>query len=260
MGTTDPAETPRVLAVGDGFFVRQAVDNIAWIDMGEFALVVDALEQPQLEKEVFDAIRSTLGDKPVRYVLNTHTHYDHMALNAAFQQRFGAEIINQRTSPAGPRGRWFEGSRRRVLMQPAPGCHTEEDCVVWVPQDKALFVGDIFGWGLIPLEAELGNESARLLAQTYGRVIEFAASVVIPGHGPLATTAELSRWVKYFHWLCREVRQACSQGKTDRQITQAIPPPDDMKAWWRFVLWKHEDSLSKVARAIRHGRLTTWEP
>jgi glyoxylase-like metal-dependent hydrolase (beta-lactamase superfamily II) len=257
MATTDPLETPRLLTVGDGFFVRQAVDNIAWIDMGEFALVVDALEQPELESEVFEAIRSTLGDKPIRYVLNTHVHYDHVALNAAFQRRFGAKVVNQRTSPVGPQGRWFEGSRRRVLMQAMPGCHTDDDCVVWVPGDKALFAGDIFGWGLIPLEVELRNETARLLAQTYARLIEFAASVVIPGHGPLATTAELSRWVKYFHWLCDEVRQACSEGKADRQIMQEIAAPADMKTWWRFVLWKHQDSLSKVLGAVKHGGLRT---
>ena len=43
--TTDPAETPTIVTVGEGFYVRQAVDNIAWIDLGEYAIVIDALEQ-----------------------------------------------------------------------------------------------------------------------------------------------------------------------------------------------------------------------
>ena len=91
---TDPAETAKIVTVAGGLYVRQAIDNTAWVDMGDWAIVVDALEQPGLAGEVFAAIQSTLGDKPVRYLLNTHTHYDHMALNGAFQRRMGTEIIS----------------------------------------------------------------------------------------------------------------------------------------------------------------------
>ena len=251
--TTDPADTAKMVTVAEGFHVRQAVDNIAWIDLGEYALVVDALEQPQLEKEVFEAIRATLGEKSVRYLLNTHTHGDHTALNAAFRRRFGAEIVNQRTSPIPPEGRWFEGSRRRALMLPMPGCHTAEDCVVWVEADRALFVGDLFGWGLINLSRPLNDDSAKLLLDTYARMIAYDAAVVIPGHGPLCTTAELKRWVEYFRWLGRQVAQACAAGKSGDQITREVAPPEDMTSWWRFLAWKHEDSLSKVLRAVRAG-------
>ena len=253
--TTDPADVPKIVTVGEGFCVRQEIDNIAWIDLGDCGLVVDALEHPELEDEVFGAIADTLGDKPVRYVLNTHTHYDHTALNKAFQRRYGAEIVNQRTAPMGPEGRWFESPRRRVQMLPMPGCHTAEDCIVWVPEDKALFVGDIFGWGLIALSGRLRAETARLLLDTHKRLIEFGAAVVIPGHGPLCTTAELQRWVEYFQWLVDGCKQACAAGKKDKQIVREVLPPEDMKPWWRFVQWKHEDSLGKVLRAVRRDKL-----
>jgi glyoxylase-like metal-dependent hydrolase (beta-lactamase superfamily II) len=239
--------------VGDGFYVRQAVDNIAWIDLGDCGLVVDALEQPELEGEVFRAIASTLGEKPVRYLLNTHTHYDHVALNRAFQRRWGTEIVNQSTSRIGRDGRWFQGPRRKVQMLPMPGCHTDEDCVVWVPEDRALFVGDIFGWGLIPLSAGLNARTARLLVDTHQRLIAFDAAVVIPGHGPVCSTAELRRWVEYFRWLHEQVSRACQAGKSDSQIAREVAPPADMQTWWRFLLWKHEDSLGKVIQAVRGG-------
>jgi len=128
--------------------------------------------------------------------------------------------------------------------------------VVWVPDDKVLFVGDIFGWGLIP-SSNLDAATARLLLDTHARLIEFGAAVVIPGHGPLCTTAELKRWVEYFHWLGEEVRRARDEGKNDRQIMKDLAPPADMKTWWRFLLWKHADSLGKVLQAVRRGRLET---
>ena len=212
----DPADTPKLINLADGLYVRQAVDNIAWIDLGDCGLVVDALEESKLEDEIFAAIDSSLGDKPIRYLLNTHTHYDHTALNEAFRRRFGAEIVNRRTASIPSQGRWFEGWKRRVLMLSMPDCHSPEDCIIWVPEDRILFVGDIFGWGLISLTRNLDADTAKLLLNSYARMIEFNACVVVPGHGPLCTSGELKRWEEYF---------------------------------------KHEDSLAKVLKAVRCGRL-----
>lgn len=255
MSPADAADAPQLITVADGFHVRQAVDNIAWLDMGDWALVVDALEQPELEDEIFSAIASTLGGKPVRYVVNTHTHYDHVALNAAFVRRFGAEIINQKTSPVSAAGRWFKGTRRRVQMLPVPGCHTQKDCILHVPDDSALFVGDIFGWGLIPLMVRLRVATVQLLRDSYTRLMDYGAAVIIPGHGPLCTTAELGRWLEYLDWLCREVAAAVAAGMSDAQIVERVTAPEDMASWWRFRAWKHEDSLGKVVTATRKGWL-----
>ena len=41
------AETPKMIVIGDGIHVRQEVDNIAWLDMGDYLLVVDALQTLQ---------------------------------------------------------------------------------------------------------------------------------------------------------------------------------------------------------------------
>lgn len=254
--TVDPAETPKIIKLADGLYVRQEIDNIAWADMGDYVLVVDALERAETEGEVFAAIDETIGGKAVRYVLNTHTHYDHVVLNDAFRRRWGAEIVNQVATPMPPSGRWFEGLTRRALMLPMAGCHTEEDCIVWFPDDKVLAAGDIFGWGLIPLSTPLRRQIAKLLLATYQRLIDFGAETVIPGHGPLCTTAELRRWVEYFNWLHDCCRDACAAGKSDKEILKELSsPPKDMLHWWRFAKWKHDDSLSKMLNAVRHGWL-----
>jgi cyclase len=252
---TDPAEVAKIIDVGEGFCVRQEIDNTAWIDLGGYAVVVDALERPELEREVLAAIRQTLGETPVRYVLNTHTHHDHTALNAALQRQFGVEIVNQRTAPVGAEGRWFAGTRRRLHWLAMPGCHTSEDCVAWLPEDRAVFVGDIFGWGLIPLSGGLDDATARLLLETHRRLIDLDPAVMIPGHGPLGTKATLERWVEYFQWLRGQCAAGVRAGKSDAAIRAQLSPPDDMKSWWRFGLWKHEDSVAKVLQAVRGGRL-----
>ncbi len=250
--STDPTDTPEIIRISDAFYVRVAVDNIAWVDLGEYAIIVDALEQTYLEEEVFTAIRSTLGERPIRYVLNTHTHFDHIALNDAFHRRYRSEIINYTTTLIPPQGRWFEGARRRVLMLPTVGTHTSQDCCVWVPQDKVLFVGDIFGWGLIPT-GDLNPETQSLLEEIYERLIAYEPTVVVPGHGPLLGKAELVRWVEYFRWLRDEVSRSVAAGKTDGEIVEEISPPEDMTSWWRFVQWKHGDSVQKLLHAAHRG-------
>jgi len=255
MTAVDPVATPTVRQVADGVCVRVAIDNMGWVDMGDSVLLVDALEQPELEDEVVSGIRAAFGDKPVRWLLNTHTHYDHTALNDAFRTRFGTEIVNQRDAPLPSEGRWFAGSGRRALMLPVPGCHTNEDCIVWLPDARVLFTGDIFGWGLIPWEGRLTVEKKELITGTYARLIEYDPECVTPGHGPLCSRSELARWLGYFGDLVERVSAGCRDGRSDDEIRGQLPPPEDMGRWWRFCQWKHDDTVAKVLRAVRSGDL-----
>jgi cyclase len=251
----DSALTARVQAVVPGIHVRLAVDNMAWIDLGDGLLVVDALEQPELEAEVFAAIERTAGDKPVRYVLNTHGHYDHVALNEAFRRRWNAEIVCQPAAGLPAEGRWFQGPARKVLMQPLPGCHTADDCIIWSPSDRVLFVGDIFGWGLIPC-SRVDDRMAKFLIESHERLLAFEPRVVVGGHGPLLGALELRRWIEYFRWLMEGALLACAEGRSDDQVRESLPPPPDMRSWWRFEDWKHADSVEKVLTAVRRRKLT----
>lgn len=253
---TPESELPKLLRLSDGVFVRQEVDNIGWVVLGDHVAVVDALERPELETEVVRLFEETAGGLPVRYVFNTHLHFDHVALNPAFQRRYGARVINGETAGIPADGLWFDGGGRRLQFLPLPGCHTAADCVVWLPDDAVLFVGDIFGWGLIPWDRTFSAEKKVVLIATYERLIAFGARHVVPGHGPLATPAELRRWIEYLEATCTAVKEACARGLSDAQVRGgAVPPPEDMRAWWRFCQWKHEDSLKKILHAVRNGRL-----
>ncbi len=262
MMTRTPPElpgSPAIVRAAPGVFVRVAVDVMGWADMGSWTLAVDALEQPELADEVFRAMADSAGhDKPPRLLLNTHLHADHTALNPAFQERFGTEIINARTRTLPPDGQEFTGDNgRRVRMIPLPGCHTDDDCVVWFPDDRVLFAGDLFNWGIIPWDRPLDSAKFALLRETYRQLIALGAETVVPGHGPLATGAELRRQLAYYEWLPFVIRNALAGGCAEAEIVDggAIPPPDDMCGWWRFTMWKHRDSLKKACRAIRLGRL-----
>ena len=244
---TESTESPEIINVAEGIYVRQAVDNMSWIDLGGEAVIIDTLEHVELESEVAASIKSTIGHIPVRWILNTHTHFDHVALNSAFRKRYLAEIINGNSSSLTDDGLWLEGLNRHILMKPLESGHSDTDCLIWIPEDKVLFTGDVFGWGMIPLIRPLNRSSADILMGAYETLIAFDANVIVPGHGKLCSTAELQRFVTYFHDLVNYAHR--------NPEAETIDPPQDMLHWWRFTDWKHENSVQRVLRAVKSGEL-----
>jgi len=249
-----------VRAIVPGVWVREAVDNCTWALLDDFVVIVDALEEGHLAGEVLKAIRDTAG-KPVRYLINTHWHTDHIACNKAFAEA-GATVIAHQTAAAGSKrhgdGRpdlTFDGrlsicgGTRRLALYSAGGTHTPGDSVVHFEWAGVLCVGDLFGWGLIPLGCITDEDADRVL-HVMQQVISLRPQIVVPGHGPRATQAHLERWVEYFRWLLTEVPKLTAAGRTAEQIEQALPIPDDMTDWWRFD-WKHPHNIQQVARAGR---------
>lgn len=245
-----------ILPISSSVWVRQAIDNMGWIDLGGELAVVDTLEEPHLRDDVFAAIDRTTGGRPVKWVLNTHCHVDHIALNKAFKKRWNAQIISHKNGEVPTHGvRQIGDGSRPVEMIHLPGCHTPEDCVVWDAQSKTLFAGDLFGWGLVPYNGNLRPGQGQLIQETYEALISYQAETVVPGHGPICSNRELERWLVYFNELCAEVKQVFRSHMSLSDTLAAIPPPDDMLDWWRFAAWKHADSVKKVFKAVRKGWL-----
>jgi len=65
--------------------------TIGWVSTGEGVVVIDSGNSPEHGQRVLRAIRQTTSE-PIRYVINTHRHWDHTFGNQAFQA-FNAPII-----------------------------------------------------------------------------------------------------------------------------------------------------------------------
>ena len=197
---------------------RNFISNAAFVVTPEGVLVVDALGSPVLALELLAEIRRITA-APVRYVVLTHYHADHVYGLQAFKEA-GATIIahkdgqlylNSETAqlrlkasredlaPAVnadtrlvPADRWID--QRTTLqmggldfvLQPAGPAHTPEDLVVWVPQLKLLIAGDLVFRGRVPFVGQA--DSGRWIA-ALDTLLAFDASVIVPGHGPVSHSA-----------------------------------------------------------------------
>lgn len=245
------APVPRVVRVAaDAYMVqglsalgssanRNFISNAAFVVTPEGVLVVDALGSPALALELLGEIRR-ITPAPVRYVVVTHYHADHIYGLQAFKDA-GATIIAQRDgllylnsdtaqlrlaasreelAPAVDddtrlvaADRWIDRpTTLRIggidfLLQPAGPAHTPEDLVVWVPQLKLLFAGDLVFRGRIPFVGQA--DSGRWIA-ALDTLLAFDARIIVPGHGPASTDAradlELTR--DYLAYLRRTMGEA----------------------------------------------------
>ena len=222
--------------LSDSIYLRNAIDNLGWIDLGDQVVVIDALEEACLGDEVFDLIKTTTSN-PISTLINTHRHSDHMALNSFFADK-GAQVLSFHDL----KGEEYviSGSKDlSVRLIPLAKTHSNKDILVFSPEASILFCGDVFGWGLVPWEGRLRQEIYDNICQTYELMIALNPKIVVPGHGPTCTVEDLKVWLTYFKRLVRIQRE------TPEKLAK-IPPPEEMVDWWRFVEWKHQFSLEKI--------------
>lgn len=197
---------------------RNFISNAAFVVTRDGVLVVDALGSPALALELLAEIRR-ITPAPVRYVVVTHYHADHIYGLQAFKdagatiiaQRDGRLYLNSETAALRLKAsreelapavdehtrlveadRWIDGPTTLplggldFLLQPAGPAHTPEDLVVWVPQLKLLFAGDLVFRGRIPYVGQA--DSGRWIA-ALDTLLSFDARIIVPGHGPASASA-----------------------------------------------------------------------
>ena len=197
---------------------RNFISNAGFVVTRDGVVVVDALGSPALARELLAEIRR-ITPAPVRYVVLTHYHADHIYGLQAFKDagatvvahQAGREYLNSDTAalrlqasreelaPAVdaqtrlvPADRWIDGRTTLQLggldfvLQPAGPAHTPEDLVVWVPQLKLLFAGDLVFRGRIPF---VGQADSGRWITALDTLLAFDARIIVPGHGAASTSA-----------------------------------------------------------------------
>ncbi len=249
-----------VFEVGPGVWIRNMVDNAAWADLGSGVVIIDGLDPADdapMEQQIPIDIANTAG-KPIRWLVNTHWHPDHIGFNPAWA-RLGATVIAHETvGPAqsdanGQPNITFsdryrlEGEGRHLEIEYLGGTHTIWDSVVYFPWARVLHIADLFGWGMIPL-SRYDQSKIDLLRRHLARVLEYDADTYIVGHGPLVRPQHIVRWLEYLDYLLATVPSLARAGKDVDTVERHVPIPDDMADWWKLAAWKHRHNLTLLVK------------
>ncbi len=110
------------------------------------------------------------------------------------------------------------GERPVALLEVGPA-HTGGDAVVHLPDDGVVFTGDILFHGGHPI---VWSGPVTNWIAACDRILGLHPTVVVPGHGPVATPEALVELKEYFEFLTREARVRFDGGMTPMSAARDI--------------------------------------
>jgi glyoxylase-like metal-dependent hydrolase (beta-lactamase superfamily II) len=244
------------------------------VSVGEDGVVlVDDQFEPLVPK--IEAALKGLTPKPVRFVLNTHFHGDHthgnkvfgrtatlvahdnvrkrMAQNDQFDDKPGTKApahalpvvtFDKQVSVH------LNGEEVRGLHFPAG--HTDGDTVVYFTRSNVVHMGDDYFNGMFPFVDLEGGGSVKGYVAAIEKVLQDlpADARIIPGHGPLASKADLQGYLAMLKETTGIVEKGLQQGKTAEQLKKdKVLAAYDAK--WGAGFIKTDNWIDTIANSLK---------
>jgi len=206
--------------------IMQNGGNVAAMPTSEGVIIVDdkfAQDAPQIVAKV-----KTISDKPIRYVLNTHQHGDHTGGNDAMIAAGAQAIITKQAranmvagnQPGLPQITFTDETQvffggKQVAAKYVGRGHTNGDAVIYFPSERVIHMGDLYVSGIAPFCDSSAGGSIKEWDATIRRALALDFDKVIPGHGPVTTKADLTKWAQTLGTIRERVKSACAGGADD---------------------------------------------
>ena len=230
-------------------------ENKGWNSNSHFVvtnkgvLLFDSGSSESIGNAIRSAIKS-VTDKPVRWVINSHSHADHWLGNAAFTDT-AEEIISSHHAVATMRKYgpgdvefYFKVTKGAIgstqLVYPTlllsqkqkrnfggvdvefifpKDAHSSGDVLVWLPKHKVIFGGDVLSSDWMPI---VGDGNIPNLINTLHTIKKLNPTIVLTGHGRATTVKSVIRDADLLSSVWEEVKTGNEKGKNSDEILQNV--------------------------------------
>ncbi len=236
-------------------YMFRNVVNSGIIVTEEGVCVVDTQINAPMARRMLKAIQ-TVTTAPIRYVINTHYHWDHWAGNDVFREA-GATILSggltrEFMSRRSRRQRAFLRSRGFSIPDQDPAlpektfedqttlqlgslpihvmflgqAETDDAMAVYLPTEKCVISGDTLMTGSFPILGQPvmseGLSDDRLWIKALQKMKALSPEKVIPGHGPLGGIPEIDFFIDLQTYFLDTVIPLAEEGKSMQEILRII--------------------------------------
>ena len=238
--------------------IQKVKDNLYMITGGggnsaafitEKGVVLVDTKNPGMGPGILEKIKS-ITDKPVRMIINTHTHGDHVGSNSAFTGAI--EFVAQENCKTSmekmpifqteeskkflPSKTYkdklsvLKGKEKIDLYYFGPG-HTGGDSLVVFPALKVMHSGDLFSAKVAPI-IDINNGGGGL---EYPKTLAKAAAgirgveTIITGHSPLMNWNDFKEYGEFMQVFVDAVRKAKMAGRTADEAAAELKLPEKYK-------------------------------
>jgi len=271
----------------------KAIGNSGIVDNGNETIIFDSFLSPQVSEELIEMVKK-LKISPIKYVINSHGHNDHIRGNQSFNSevkivstKLTAEKIKKDEPQAIKAEKvygkaqyeyfdkqikkykgdttsreytvlkmmkpYFEelsqshekiitripdiyvngekeisGKTRSVKLIELDSCHTISDLIMYLPQDKILFSGDVIFNEYHPY---LGDGNPDQLKTELIKIEKMKIEKIVPGHGEIGGKESITKMIEYLEDLDSIVNKIIEEeGELEELRKKEIP--GKYEKWW----------------------------
>ena len=202
---------------------------------------------------------AAVSKKPLRFVLNTHWHFDHTGGNESLGAAGALIVAHDNVRKRMSAGQFIEFLRMNTAPQPkvalpvvtfsadatfhlngdeirafhVPRAHTDGDTIVHFAKSDVIHMGDVHFNGMYPfIDASSGGTVDGVIAAV-DRALALATerTKIIPGHGPLATRADLQAYRDMLATIAARIRKMIAEGRNLDDIAASGVTADFDETW-----------------------------
>lgn len=247
--------------IADGIYMLEGEGGNIGVSAGEDGVFLIDDQFAPLTPKITDAVKA-ISDKPIRFLINTHWHGDHVGGNENFGKAGvvivahdnvykrmsvgGAiQLLKQTYAPA-PKAALpvisfsetatFHLNSDDVTSIHLPPAHTDGDSFVRFARANVIHTGDVFAAYRYPfIDVESGG-SVRGILRAIDRLLPMLGdnTKVIPGHGGLSGKKDVLAYRKMIATVVGRVEPMVKSGKALQQVLAAKPTREFDEEWGKF--------------------------
>lgn len=251
-------ENVSAFKVSEGLFMLQGKGGNIGVLIGEDGTFMIDDQYAPYTSEILDAVKAIGGSQP-KFLLNTHFHGDHTGGNENLGKKealiFSHDNVrtriengsfvapfNMKTAPHAGKGlpvvtystdMTFHLNGDTIHSIHVPHAHTDGDSFIHFKSANVIHTGDLMFNHSFPFIDTAHGGTLKGVIDAANKMLTLAnqKTKVIPGHGALSNTAELTAYRDMLQESYTRLLKLKNQGKNLEEVLKAKPLADIEKVW-----------------------------